>query len=240
MKIIVNIGLSSLLFIALVSISACSKSKTPATADMNVPTTGTQNGHDWVDLGLPSGLKWATCNIGATAPEDYGDFYAWGEITPKSEFIWENYKFFIGEDSSENMAFSMYNTDVDYGTVDNKKRLAIADDAARVNWGDSWRMPMDTELQELMAECVWTWTEQAGVYGFKVTSKKNGNSIFFPAAGYCYMSEHAFGGTYGCYWSSSLFAPSPDVSGYLCFSSGEFYQGNDSRYKGHSIRPVTN
>ena len=178
MKRIVIIGLSSLLFIALVSISACSKSKTPATEDMNVPTTGTQNGHDWVDLGLS--VKWATCNIGATDPEDYGDFYAWGEITPKSEFIWENYKFFIGEDSSENMAFSMYNTDVDYGTVDNKKRLAIADDAARVNWGGSWRMPMDTELQELMAECVWTWTEQAGVYGFKVTSKKNGNSIFFP------------------------------------------------------------
>ena len=130
-----------------------------------------------VDLGLPSGLKWAACNLGASRPEEYGDYYAWGETEPKEKYSWETYKF--GTD----FVLSKYVTDPAYGAVDHKTLLDPEDDAAVVNLGGSWRMPTEAEYDELISKAIWTWTSRNGVSGYLVTGS-NGNSIFLPAAGH--------------------------------------------------------
>ena len=199
---------------------------------MMAPNTGN---HEYVDLGLS--VKWATCNVGATKPEDYGDYFAWGETQPKSTYNWSTYKYCNGSSST----LTKYNTNSSYGTVDNKTTLDLGDDAARANWGGSWRMPTDAELTELREQCTWTWTTQNGVYGYKVTSKKSGytnNSIFLPAAGYRNDSSLRYAGSYGNYWSSSLNADSPDDAWDVYFSSDYVYRINDYRYYGQSVRPV--
>ena len=203
------------------------------------PTKGTINGHDWVDLGLPSGLKWATCNVGASSPESYGSYYAWGETRPKSEYTWENYKFRVSGGSSENVTFSKYNTEIARGTVDNKTRLDPGDDAARANWGGSWRLPTDAELTELRTQCSWTWTTQGGKNGYKVTSKMNGNSIFLPAAGYRVGSSLYFDSSYGSFWSSALITDYPYYAWRMSFFSGERSMSSFGRSGGFSVRPVT-
>lgn len=159
--------------------------------------------HEYVDLGLS--VKWATCNVGATKPEEYGDYFAWGETEPKEMYDWSTYKWCNGSETT----LTKYCTDGSYGTVDNKTQLELSDDAAHANWGDSWRMPTDSELTELREQCTWTWTTQNGVNGCKVTSKSNGNSIFLPAAGYYYDSLLGSVGIGGICWSSSLYADSP-------------------------------
>ncbi|MDD6782411.1 MAG: hypothetical protein PUD89_05750, partial [Bacteroidales bacterium] len=111
----------------------------------SISFTNPANGHEYVDLGLPSGLKWATCNVGATAPEAYGDYYAWGETTTKSTYEWSTYKWCDGSYDTQ----TKYCTSSSYGTVDNKTVLDLADDAARANWGGAWRMPTDEEWTEL-------------------------------------------------------------------------------------------
>lgn len=121
--------------------------------------------HEYVDLGLS--VKWATCNVGATKPEEYGDYFAWGETTPKSTYDWETYKYCNGSFDS----LTKYNNSSIFGTEDYKKTLELADDAARANWGGSWRMPTKAEQDELREKCTWTWTTQNGVKGCKVTSK---------------------------------------------------------------------
>lgn len=158
------------------------------------------NGHEYVDLDLPSGTLWATCNVGASKPEEYGYYFAWGENSPKSKYNWETYKW------SQGTAYTMtkYCTLSSYGKVDNKKTLEPIDDAASVNWGGNWRMPTKKELDELCLKCKWEWTTFNGVNGYKVTSKTNGNSIFLPAAGYRNNSSLSANGSYGFYWSSSL------------------------------------
>ena len=193
------------------------------------PTTGTENGYEWVDLGLS--VKWATCNVGATKPEEYGDYYAWGETTPKSTYSWSTYKWCNG--SKDTM--TKYCTDSDYGTVDNKTVLDPEDDAATVNMGGSWRMPTKAEQDELRTECTWTWTTLNDVNGYNVEGP-NGNSIFLPAAGYRYDSDLYVAGSGGYYWSSSL---STDYSGNAC----SLYFGSDyvgwsyyRRYYGQSVR----
>ena len=168
----------------------------------DIPQTGN---HEYVDLGLS--VKWATCNVGATKPEEYGDYFAWGETQPKDYNNWSTYKWCIGSYNT----LTKYNTSSSYGTVDNKTVLAKTDDAATVNWGGSWRMPTDTEWTELRENCTWTWTTQNSEYGYRVTSKKNGNSIFLPAK--LYFSEDVFMYYFsGDYWSSSLIADSPDCA----------------------------
>ena len=201
------------------------------------PTPGEENGHEWVDLGLPSGLKWATCNVGANSPEEYGDYFAWGETQPKDYYNWSTYKWCNGGRYS----MTKYCTDSYYGTVDNKTTLELTDDAARVNWGGKWRMPTTAEQNELgnTSNCTWTWTTQNGVNGYKVTSKKNGNSIFLPAAGYRGNDDLSGAGSYGGYWSSSL---ATNDSGYAC-SVGFFYSGGVGWYgyrrcDGYSVRAV--
>lgn len=198
--------------------------------------TGTANGHDWVDLGLPSGTKWATCNVGADSPEDYGDYFAWGETTPKSTYDWSTYKWCNASYDTQ----TKYCTDSEYGTVDNKTTLELSDDAAYVNWGSSWRMPTKAEQDELTNAnyTTWTWTTQNGVNGYKVTSKTNGNSIFLPAAGYRYYSDLINDGSYGYYWSSSLYTDYSDVAYDLNFRSSDVDWDDNSRDLGQSVRSV--
>lgn len=179
---------------------------------------GMINGHQYVDLGLSSGLKWATCNVGADSPEDYGNYYAWGETETKAEYT---------EDNS-----------VTYGQQLNDISGNAQYDAAAANWGGSWRMPTRDEITELMYNCSWTPETQNGVDGFKVTGN-NGNYIFIPASGYRDgSSSFIYGECY--YWSSTPHQYSNDYS-YILYSDYE-YQSEDMnyRYRGLTIRPVSN
>ena len=190
------------------------------------------NGHAYVDLGLS--VKWATCNVGADSPEDYGDYFAWGETKPKSTYNWSTYKWCQGD--HDNMTkYCKYSA---YGTVDNKTQLDLSDDAAHVNWGGSWRMPTRDEFTELREKCSWTWTAQNGVKGYKVTSKKNGNSIFLPAAGYRGISSLSGAGSGGYFWSRSLDTCSPGGAWYVYFSFRRVDWYDNNRCYGQSVRPV--
>ncbi len=194
---------------------------------------GTENGYEWVGLGLPSGTKWATCNVGATTPEGYGNYYAWGETEPKTTYDWSTYKWCNGSSST----LTKYNTSSDYGTVDNKTVLEPEDDAAAVNWGGAWRMPTDAEWTELRTNCTWTWTTLNGKNGYEVKSKINGNSIFLPAAG-CRLDDLGGAGSYGLYWSSSLGTGFPSCAWYAYFLSDFVVRSNGYRCYGQSVRPV--
>ncbi len=190
--------------------------------------TGIADGHEWVDLGLPSGTKWATCNVGATLPEEYGYYFAWGEIEPKTTYTWSTYKWCGGSSS----------TMTKYCTVDNKTTLELSDDAAYVNWGSSWRMPTDDELDELSTECTWTWTTKNGVKGRNVVSKTNGNSIFLPATGYRSGSDLISTDSRGDSWSSSLDTSDLKNAYYLCITSLIVKRSNYRRSDGRTVRPV--
>ena len=196
--------------------------------------TGTANGHEWVDLGLPSGTKWATCNVGATKPEEYGNYYAWGETEPKTTYNWSTYKWCNGSAETQ----TKYNTSSIYGTVDNKTVLELADDAAHANWGGAWRMPTDAEWTELRENCTWTWTTKNGVNGYEVKSNINGNSIFLPAAGYRLDDDLGLAGGGGYYWSSSLLTDYPYYAWNVYFISDYVNGSNDYRHYGLSVRPV--
>ena len=151
------------------------KAKTEKTSSK--PTAKSDN-KQYVDLGLPSGTLWATMNVGANRPEDYGDCFAWGETKPKQSYDWGTYKWCNGAYDKQ----TKYCTRSDYGKVDNKTELDLADDAAYVNWGAQWRMPSKAQQDELRAECKWQWTTRNGVNGYLVTSKRNSASVFLPAA----------------------------------------------------------
>ena len=198
----------------------------------------TESGHEWVDLDLPSGLKWATCNVGATAPEEYGDYYAWGETETEDNYSWDTYKFTTDGGST----FTKYNTKSSYGTVDGKTTLDSEDDAATVNWGGKWRMPTDDEWTELRNECTWTWVEGyngTDKNGYEVTSKTNGNSIFLPAAGYRYDVSLYDAGSYGGYWSSSLYTGGFPYHAWGVYFCSDNVSGDDNnRHDGQSVRPV--
>ena len=203
--------------------------------DDDEPTTGTINGHEWVDLGLPSGLKWATCNVGADSPEDYGNYYAWGETTTKSTYTEDNS---LTDGLNESQLQSQ-------GYIDGSGNLTPSHDAATANWGGSWRMPTKTELEELLKNCIWMFTEQDNVKGCKVISKTNNNYLFLPAAGEILAYDHYLTNEYGIYWSSTPYDVSRDEhSEFLSFdidgegmgySLGLLYD----RLYGRSIRPVS-
>lgn len=204
---------------------------------------GTANGHEWVDLGLPSGTKWATTNVGASSPEDYGNYYAWGETTTKSTYNWSTYKWCNGsyDTMTKYIFLTEYGSSSSYGTVDNKTTLDLSDDAAYVNWGTSWRMPTKAEQDELRntSYTTWTWTTQNGVNGYIVTSKTNGNSIFLPAAGYRDDSSLSGAGFLGKYWSSSLKTRYSGDAYYLDFYSSDVdWRSYVSRFGGLSVRAV--
>ena len=202
----------------------------PAPKELKAVTSGYINGHEWVDLGLPSGVKWATCNVGASSPSDYGNYYAWGETTTKSEYTKEN---------SKTYGKSM-------GDISGNRSY----DAARANWGGSWRMPTRSEFIELVENCNWAKIEYGGrgYGGLKATSKTNGNSIFFPAAGRRYETSLCEDGISGCciYWCSTNYLDqtynhfADDFSS--CLKYDLPYMGNVShsvRYEGRTIRPVS-
>ncbi len=187
-----------------------------------------------VDLGLPSGTKWASCNIGAEKPEDYGYYYAWGEVLLKERYKWENYKYANGSKSSL-IKYCINNGD--NGFTDNKTTLDVDDDAVCLNWSGNWRMPTKVEWYELLNNCIWAWTKQNGSSGYRVTSKSNGNFIFLPAAGKK-GTENDNVGLSGEYWSSSLGGGESYNSWRLYFDSNSTYGSASSRYQGRSVRPV--
>ena len=197
----------------------------------------------FVDLGLPSGTLWATCNIGATNPEDYGDYFAWGETegydSGKTTFDWSTYKWCEGSYKT----LTKYCTNSSYGYngfTDNKTELDLEDDAAYVNCGPDWRMPSYEQLKELINSSYTTteWTTLNGVNGRKITSKKTGNSIFLPAAGGRSSSSLYLDGSGGTYWSRTLNSDYPYYARDLHFDSSGISTYYDSRCFGRSVRPV--
>lgn len=208
------------------------------------PEPDPYNGHEYVDLGLPSGLKWASMHIGATAPEDYGDFFAWGDtqghVPANYDFQWSNY---ILCGSSET-TMNKYCNDSNYGVVDNKTVLDPEDDAAHVIWGGNWRMPTNEELTELRTNCTWTWEKLNGVMVFKGQSTNNDNCIFFPCGGMA--NGWGISGSYNSFncWSSTVVydeSYEAHTFGGNAFNGANRIQiGNFrlERYIGLPIRPV--
>ncbi len=197
---------------------------------------------EYADLGLS--VKWASRNVGANNFWESGDYFAWGEIEPKSDYSWKTYKFFTGDNPDVDLTLSKYNTRPGYGPVDDITVLEIEDDAAHANWNGSWRMPTKAEFTELLDtdNCSWVKTTINGVNGYKVTSKKEGhtnNWIFLPFTGYwdCTFFEH--GNNSGNYWSSSLVYPGmPSYAEALILDSSTTSTGSVHRNSGYSIRPV--
>ncbi len=195
---------------------------------------------EWVDLGLPSGLLWAKCNLGATNPEEYGDYYAWGETDTKEVYFWETYKYCTAVDEEGWVkTLSKYNTDSEYGTPDHLTTLQPSDDVATAKLGNGARMPTETEWNELLDNTTSEWTTVNGVYGRKLTAA-NGKSLFFPAAGDRDGSELHVAGEYGRYWSSSLDAGDPYMARYFHIGTWNYpaYVDNDHRFSGFSVRAV--
>ena len=180
--------------------------------------SGTINGYEYVDLGLS--VKWATCNIGADSPEDYGNYYAWGEPVTKSTYTSDN-------SVTYGVEMDDFSGDAEY-------------DAATANWGGTWRMPTDSERTELRTSCTWTWTTLNSVNGYKVTGT-NGNSIFLPAAGYRSSSSLYSAGSHGDYWSSTPYGSGTYDAYRLSFDSSGVnrYSHYFFRYHGYSVRPVS-
>ena len=220
------------------------------TGNTSDPTSGNEsgnstdaNGYDYVDLGLTSGLLWATKNVGATLMTDYGSYFAWGETVgyaqcTSHDFSTDTYKWYKTKTAVDNDGNTVtaggytkympqsYAASYGYeGFYDDKKVLETADDAAAANWGGDWRMPTNAEWKELMSQCTWTWLTLNGVNGYKVESKTNGNYIFLPGS-YCY------------YWSSSLHESNPYYARYLYFYSSSVTTGSYYRYCGYSVRAV--
>ncbi len=197
-------------------------------ADVTVLVDLVLGKHTYVDLGLPSGTLWATTNIGANFPEEYGGYFAWGETEPKSTYNWSTYKW--GE-----YPFSKYNDS------DGLQCLEPEDDAARVLWGSEWHIPAQEQSAELYDECDWTWVVFNGVSGRKVTSRMNGNYIFLPAAG-CYDGSSLLReGQTGYFWTSTIHTDNYKWAWDRKFTSGSVGVSDDaSRFFGCSVRPVRN
>lgn len=212
-------------------ISRSSKSSSVRTHNKPVKTVsstkrslkGIINGHEYVDLGLASGTKWATCNIGAFSPEEYGNYYAWGETSRKSNYNPD--------------------TSITYGEPFDEISSSPQYDAARVNWGGSWRMPTKAECEELLNNCRWTYETKNDVNGYCITGL-NGNSIFLPMTGSCdYTSQYDVGSD-GLFWSSTPCADNFNgynniLSYYLGLDNNSCGMHRGNRRYGMAIRPVT-
>ena len=189
-----------------------------------------------VDLGLS--VKWASFNLGAIAPEEYGDFYAWGEIEPKKNYDWANYKLCKGSATS----LTKYNDKNNYGDVDNTTVLGVEEDVAHIKLGGNWRMPTEQEWVELSTKCTWQWVDNfngSGINGVCITAQ-NGNNIFLPAAGDRYYERIRAVGYGGYYWSSNLSTVyHPSDAWFLYFNSSTIGRYCGARFCGCSVRPVS-
>ena len=194
------------------------KKNTNKTSSKKEESDGYINGHEYVDLGLPSGLKWATCNVDADSPEEYGDYYAWGETYTKDEYEEDNCDLW----------------DVEMEDIGGDPEY----DVATSEWGDDWRLPTKEDFDELVEECEWRWMKKKGVYGMRVKGP-NGNSIFLPAAGGSYDTSLGSGGGHGSYWSSTPYDDSDTIAYLLFFIEVCEDVGNGYRYDGRSVRPVS-
>lgn len=197
-------------------------------------TTGTLNGHEWVDLGLS--VKWATCNVGASSPSDYGGYYAWGETSTKSRYDLDNY--FDCLDSSLNSSDDSWET----YKLNGQTRITPTSghDTARENWGGTWRMPTRAEIEELCEKCKWARTSKNGHNGF-IAIGPNGNSIFLPAAGYRFGTDSLGIGGCGIYRSSTLSSLSSSHWAYdlYLYENVHSMRNHYLRSYGQSVRPVT-
>lgn len=209
------------------------ESTIPGAVDLGIVMTRTD--------GTTYKLYWAKSNLSdkglCANPEDYGDYYAWGETEPKENYSWSTYKF----GTSSSGPFSKYNTSSSYGTVDNKTVLEPEDDVAHVKLGGKWRMPTDAEWTELSVKCTWTWVTNyngSGINGSLVKAT-NGNSIFLPAAGYRDDSSLYDASSIGYYWSSSLNTGNQGSAWIVVFDSGLASRYFGYRYNGQSVRPVS-
>ena len=199
------------------------------------PYVDPYNGHAYVDLGLPSGTKWATMNVGATSETDYGLYFAWGETegyanASTKAFRWSDYKW--TEDGGSTMT--------KYNATDGKTVLDLEDDAVAANWGGSWKMPTEAQFQELLntANCTNEWTTVNGVNGYLFTSVTNGNTLFIPAAGYANNGSMYIVGYVGFVWSSSLDGSGVKNGRCLYFNSSNVNVLNNDRFRGQSVRGV--
>ena len=200
------------------------------------------NGHEYVEIG---GLKWATMNIGATQPSDYGLYFAWGETQGYTAeqvgrgegqryFGWEDYKYGNGTSSPDATGMTKYNE------ADGKTVLEASDDAAVANWGGNWRMPTTADFQALGAAVNTAWTQVNNVYGMLCTDKTDeSKTLFFPAAGNCFDGSAKNVGYGGPYWSSSLNYNNKQYAYALNFTdNGAFWNNQYTRYYGYTVRPV--
>ena len=198
---------------------------------------GTYNGHDYVDLGLPSGTLWATSNVGANATEDFGDYFSWGETFTKPEYSWSTYKYCDGDDHH----LTKYCNEAAYGLggfTDDLTVLQPADDAATVYWGDGWCMPTEEQWRELREYTNSAWVTQNGVKGRLFTALDDSSSLFLPAAGYYWEGEPYVLGTGGGYWSSSLRTDYAYDAQSFGFNAEDYNVNGRFRVSGYTVRPV--
>ena len=225
---------SSLMLMMAMVIVGCKPENDPNNGEGD--GSGSYNGHEYVDLGLPSGTKWASCNVGAATPEGYGDYFAWGETQSKTTFTWATYQYCNGDDHQ--LTRYCYAESHGYnGYTDALTVLRSEDDAATANWGDRWSMPTEAQWQELWDQTSNVWTTQNGVNGRLLTAS-NGNVLFLPAGGYYWIESLNRVGADGNYWSRSLDTLNPSYASYCKFYSGSHAFDPYDRSIGFSVRPV--
>ena len=243
-----------LMSLSLVAFASCSNNGSQS--DVSIFKFGAESGYDYVDLGLASGTRWATANVGAKTPQDYGNYYAWGETSTKETYNWSTYKYGTYDYDGDYSKLTKYNPS------DSKTTLDLSDDAAYVNWGGKWRMPTKAQQDELRNQCYWVWTESynnsnvkgyivykakgeadKGKYVYKGKTPSSSYSlsdahIFLPAAGYRGDGDLDGAGSDGYYWSSSLDTDHPSGAWSVGFSSGYVGSYDADRYYGQSVRAV--
>lgn len=220
----------------------------------NNVTNGTENGYQWIDLGLS--VLWATCNVGATKPEEYGDYYAWGEVDTYYEpgyaqektnthwksnkekgYAWESYKWCDGSGTTINK----YNNNDYYGLVDNKRNLDINDDVAHIKWGGNWRMPTLSDFDELYEWCTRSWEKNNNVWGIRFTSERvgyEGFSIFLPASGARDGNTIEYLNSGGFYWETTILDEQPSRACGFAFIKDKIEWRSPSRVNGLTVRAV--